>query len=60
MSAPKPAHRDENQAVIGYLNAAEVSLGVAARRTNDTRIIRKITALSIKVAGLKESLREGL
>lgn len=50
---PKAAHRSQPEKVSGYLNAAQVSLGIAARLSHG-RQAKSIEALIPKIEALKE------
>lgn len=56
MELPKAAHRDENQAALGYVNAAQSSLAIAARRCDDPVIQRMIGHAAQQLTHVQERL----
>jgi hypothetical protein len=56
---PKTAHRTEAQRAQGYLNAAQLSLGIAIRRIHGPGAagrIRKLTKIVDQIAAISEEM----
>lgn len=53
---PKPAHRNERQAALGYINAAQSSLAIAVRRCDDPAIQRMIGHAAQQLTHVQERL----